>query len=106
MQQREQQRANSAVRLERWALLVVSSIWVIVQNNARIGDNIPDDTSLVWLTVPREMRLVEAATLLSFFVLHQPGLWRSQLRDLTVVIWLFLLVAVAAMLRQPTQYVS
>jgi hypothetical protein len=49
---------------------------------------------------------VEAGALFTLFFVYQRQLWRSPLRDFAVVVWLFLFVAVASMMRAPTLYVS
>jgi hypothetical protein len=101
-----ERRSAASGRLGQLCLLGFASLWVIILNNARIGDNLPADTRFALLAIPREARVVEAAAVFALFLVHQRALWRSPLRDFTVVVWLFLLAAVASMIRTPTLYVS
>jgi hypothetical protein len=74
-------------------LLLFSSIWVILQNNARIGDNLPEDAWLSLLRLPRATRALEALVLLALFVWHQQRLLRGGEALLTALVWAFVLSA-------------
>lgn len=92
--------------MERLGLLLFVSIWVILQNNARISDNVPDDAALSLLQIPRASRVVEAVILLALFGLHHGSLVRSRLSDFVVYVWLFVLVSFVSIALAPSVLVS
>jgi hypothetical protein len=91
---------------ERLGLLLFVSVWVILQNNARISDSLPDDAALSLLRIPRASRAIEAVMLAALFVLHQARITRAQLGDFTGLVWMFVLVALVSVALEPTSPVS
>lgn len=90
----------------RLALLLFAGPWVILQNNARISDNLPQDAGLSLLQLPRASRVVEAGVLIGLFLLCQPRLVRARLGDFSVLVSIFLLGALVSMARTPTWFES
>ena len=87
---------------ERLALLLFASVWVILQNNARISDNVPDDARLSLLHIPRASRVIEAALLIGLFLVSQPRLVRARLGDFSVLVSVFLVSALVSIELTPT----
>jgi len=99
-------RGPTLLQAGRVGLFLLAGVWVILQNNARIGDSIPDHIGYSWLRIPRETRIVEAALLLAVFLVLQPLLARSRLRDLNALLWILITAAVIGVLRMPTNLVA
>jgi hypothetical protein len=91
--------------MERFGLLLFVSIWVILQNNARISDSV-SDTGLSVIQVPRASRVIEAVMLVTLFVWCHPRLARSRLGDFAVLVWMFVLSALVSVALAPTSLVS
>lgn len=89
-------------RIERVGLLLFAGVWVLVQNNARISDNVPEHAGFSLLYVPRLFRAIEAVVLLGLFLLCQPRLVRARLGDFSILVSMFLLGALASITRTPT----
>ena len=79
---------------------------MILQNNARIGDNVPDHGGYSWLFIPRAMRVLEAGLVAMAFVLLQPLLARSRFRTLNALLWLLMATAVIGALWTPTDFLA
>jgi hypothetical protein len=88
--------------MERVALLFFTGVWVILQNNARISDNVPDDAYLSLLHIPRASRVIEAVLLIGLFLASQPRLVRARLGDFSVLVSMFLLGALVSIELTPT----
>jgi len=99
-------RARELPWLERLGLLLVVSIWVILQNNARISDNLPDDAGFSLIQIPRASRVIEAAVLVAMFAVHQGALVRSRLWDFAALVWMFVLVSLVSVALAPRSLVS
>ncbi len=95
-------RRLSPANAGRALLLLFAGVWVIVLNNARIADNLPQELAYSLVMVPRVTRAIEAAVVLGAFALLQPRLGRSRLSSLNVALWLFIALAVLGGFRQPT----
>jgi hypothetical protein len=92
--------------LERLGLLLFVSVWVILQNNARISDNVPMDAGWSLLSIPRAARVVEAVMLFALFALHHSRLTRVRLGDFVALVWMFILTALVSVALTPTSPVS
>jgi hypothetical protein len=92
--------------LERLVLLLFVSVWVILQNNARISDNVPTDAGWSLLSIPRAARVVEAVMLFALFALHHSRLTRVRLGDFVALVWMFILTALVSVALTPTSPVS
>jgi hypothetical protein len=90
----------------RVLLVVLAGVWVILLNNARIGDNVPDHVQYSWFSIPREARLLETAILLAAFALLQPRLLRSRIRFIDGLILAFIAASLLGIWRMPTSLSS
>ena len=93
---------NRATKIERLALLLFAGVWVILQNNARISDNVPDDAHLSLLHIPRASRVIEAVLLIALFLVSQSRLVRARLGDFSVLVSVFLVSAFVSIELTPT----
>jgi hypothetical protein len=89
-------------RIEQLALLLLAGVWVLVQNNSRISDNVPDDARLSLLQIPRSSRVIEAVLLIGLFLVSQPRLVRARLGDFSVLVSMFLVGALVSIELTPT----
>lgn len=99
-------RAGLPPWLERLGLLLFVSIWVILQNNARISDNVPDDAALSLIQIPRASRVIEAVALLALFGLHHGGLVRARFSDFVACVWVFVLFSFVSVALAPSGLVA
>ena len=90
----------------RIGLLLFAGVWVILQNNSRISDNVPDHAAFSLLTLPRALRVVEALALMAAFVALQPTVSRSRQRGLNTMTWVFIGIAIVGVCLTPTGFVS